>query len=190
MSGVAGDDPSSSSSDTDDIRHLPRGVIPRNNKRRGGWEGGEAMELQRDDAPDRATTTQHAAVDLRQFRNEEVGKGYQAKHVVRQRTAAAAAAGITTTTTATSVADGAFKDMTKKKEEGKPASRSGSNDSTTRKSKNKRKKEKRSSGRDSKKTKSSAGASSSSSSRRLQRYLQCEGLRKFRKELESIAKDS
>lgn len=30
------------------------------------------------------TKAAHAAVDLSQFRNEEVGKGYQAKHVIRQ----------------------------------------------------------------------------------------------------------
>lgn len=29
----------------------------------------------------------HAAVDLSQFRNEEVGKGYQSKHVIRQSVA-------------------------------------------------------------------------------------------------------
>ncbi len=33
----------------------------------------------------------HAAVDLSQFRNEEVGKGYKAKHVVRQNDASLSA---------------------------------------------------------------------------------------------------
>ena len=36
------------------------------------------------------------AVDLNQFRNTEVGKGYQAKHVVRQRTATVAKTKTTT----------------------------------------------------------------------------------------------
>ena len=36
----------------------------------------------------------HAAVDLSQFRNEEVGKGYQAKHVIRQAGAQPKASGI------------------------------------------------------------------------------------------------
>ena len=36
----------------------------------------------------------HAAVDLQQFRNDEVGKGYQAKHVVRQKGAPSKASGI------------------------------------------------------------------------------------------------
>ena len=35
-----------------------------------------------------------AAVDLSQFRNEEVGKGYQAKHVVRQKGAENAFTGV------------------------------------------------------------------------------------------------
>jgi hypothetical protein len=76
----------------------------------GAWQG-EEMELEhqreteRRDRTDRdeSSTTGAAAivtaVDLNQFRNTEVGKGYQAKHVVRQKntatnndTAAAAAA--------------------------------------------------------------------------------------------------
>ena len=36
----------------------------------------------------------HAAVDLSQFRNEEVGKGYQAKHVIRQAGATSKTSGI------------------------------------------------------------------------------------------------
>jgi hypothetical protein len=36
----------------------------------------------------------HAAVDLSQFRNEEVGKGYQAKHVIRQAGTPSKASGI------------------------------------------------------------------------------------------------
>lgn len=47
-----------------------------------GWQG-EELEIQRD----RETIIDPSlsvAVDLKQFRNEEVGKGYQAKHVIRQ----------------------------------------------------------------------------------------------------------
>ena len=36
----------------------------------------------------------NAAVDLQQFRNDEVGKGYQAKHVVRQKGVPSKASGI------------------------------------------------------------------------------------------------
>ena len=48
----------------------------------------------------------HAAVDLSQFRNEEVGKGYQAKHVIRQKGAPTKASGIV--------------DMSQRKEESEP----------------------------------------------------------------------
>ena len=65
--------PSSTSSDDDD--GPPRGVA----SHRGGWAGDE-LELQR-----RNPSQTAAAVDLTQFRNTEVGQGYQAKHVVRQR---------------------------------------------------------------------------------------------------------
>jgi hypothetical protein len=62
----------------------------------GAWQG-EEMELdhqreseRRDRDRDASSTGAAAivtAVDLNQFRNTEVGKGYQAKHVVRQNTA-------------------------------------------------------------------------------------------------------
>ena len=62
----------------------------------GAWEG-EEMELdhqreteRRDRDREESSTGAAAivtAVDLNQFRNTEVGKGYQAKHVVRQNTA-------------------------------------------------------------------------------------------------------
>ena len=66
--------------------------------KRGGW--GEAMELahQTEESERRRKRKQNSdgdvgavAVDLGQFRNTEVGRGYQARHVVRQRTAASAA---------------------------------------------------------------------------------------------------
>jgi len=85
---------SSPSDDSDDgARHLPAGVL----RSRGGWAdmNGYEVEHQRErlrraddhagSGDDDVTKTTHAAVDLSQFRNEEVGKGYKAKHVVRQR---------------------------------------------------------------------------------------------------------
>jgi hypothetical protein len=130
---------------------LPRGVL-----KRRGWEG-EELELERT-MPAASTTQQqqHAAVDLNQFRNTHVGKGYQAKHVIRQRTGK--------DDTAVSI-----RDMTKE-----------TSDPSKRKSK-KRKYDSPPPFEEQKKTKTS-----SSTTTRLQRYLQCEGLRKFRKELESI----
>ena len=53
----------------------------------------------------------HAAVDLSQFRNEEVGKGYQAKHVIRQAGAPSKVSGIV---------DMSKKDISSKKDESKP----------------------------------------------------------------------
>jgi hypothetical protein len=70
-------------------------------RRRGAWEG-EHLERERErevEQDDRnslrnggaatlaAAARSYAAVDLEQFRNYRVGEGYQARHVVRQRTA-------------------------------------------------------------------------------------------------------
>ena len=63
---------------------IPAGVL-RTQKR--GWAGEDLelehrrQQLQQPDKP----AEDHAAVDLKQFRNTEVGKGYQARHVIRQR---------------------------------------------------------------------------------------------------------
>jgi hypothetical protein len=66
---------------------IARGVTRRARK---GWEGDDLeIEHQREaqQEPDKKRTS--AAVCLDEFRNFEVGKGYQAKHVIRQRTGAA-----------------------------------------------------------------------------------------------------
>ena len=56
------------------------------NKHRGGW--GEDMELAHQKGSiSTSKTSSVVAVDLNQFRNTEVGSGYQARHVVRQKTA-------------------------------------------------------------------------------------------------------
>jgi len=62
--------------------------IDRFTRRKGCWAG-EEMEMthqskQRNDSKDSREKT-YAAVDLSQFRNTEVGVGYQAKGVIRQR---------------------------------------------------------------------------------------------------------
>lgn len=71
---MTSDDNSSSSSD-DDERFLP--------KSRKGWQG-EDLELEHA-RESSGKSKQAAAVDISQFQNTEVGKGYQAKHVVRQQ---------------------------------------------------------------------------------------------------------
>ena len=59
------------------------------NETKRGW--GESMELahQQDNKHTKSNNSMSSvvAVDLGQFRNTEVGKGYQAKHVVRQKMA-------------------------------------------------------------------------------------------------------
>lgn len=71
----------SHSEDEHDVRALG------GRRHRGGWQG-DHLELQHS-MDMRRSDTQHddtvVAVDLSQFRNTEVGRGYQAKHVVRQK---------------------------------------------------------------------------------------------------------
>ena len=50
------------------------------NKRRG-WDG-DHLELNREQPNENLAL--HVAVNLGQFRNEQIGVGYQAKHVIRQ----------------------------------------------------------------------------------------------------------
>lgn len=153
---------------------LPRGLVP---TRRRGWEG-EALELERDDAPAGAST--HAAVDLQQFRNTEVGKGYQAKHVVRQRTGLPSSR-------SEDVHDMTAAGGAKDKERSK---RSSSKKSKKRKRRDSSPplKDKDYDGR--KRENSSFSSRGDSKSERLEKYLKCEGLKRFRKELESIVKES
>mgnify|MGYP001062699176 CR=1 FL=1 len=70
-------------SSDNDIGNIPKGVL-----KRGGWTDTNNLELEhkREKIREGDDKKQSAvAVDLNQFRNEEVGKGYQAKGVVRQR---------------------------------------------------------------------------------------------------------
>ena len=73
------DDSDGSSSSDEADRFLP--------KSKKGWQG-DHLELEHQ----RESFLEHkdksvAAVDISQFQNHEVGQGYQAKHVVRQRQA-------------------------------------------------------------------------------------------------------
>ena len=168
---------SSGTSEDDDDDHDPRSrgmMIP---KRRRGWEG-EEMELQRDDEPT-AGLSAHAAVDLQQFRNTEVGKGYQAKHVVRQRTGmesqnAVKVQDMMTTSSATS-------STRRKKEHNKKASK---------KSKKQKKRSSSPSPIDQADKRREKSAPEDWKDELLQKYLNCDGLRQFRRELESIVRSS
>lgn len=150
------DNDSSSHSDYD----IPsRGVISSGK----GWQG-EEMELEhaRQQMQDPHKPSATTAVDLSQFRNEEIGQGYQAKFVVRQRQADDPAAV-------------PIRDMTgEKEEESKKSSRK----------KSKRKREKDEAKAD--KHRKSSNSSKKKEPSRLDRYLQCAGLRAFRKELEQF----
>ena len=66
---------------SDDDR-IPSGVL----RKRKGWQGDE-MELdhQRENLREGPRNDTVVAVDLKQFQNHKVGEGYQAKHVVRQK---------------------------------------------------------------------------------------------------------
>lgn len=142
-----------SDSEESDYAIPSRGVI--SSRKNRGWAG-EDMEMAHVRASERNKNTA-AAVDLKQFRNDEVGKGYQAKFVVRQRTADNDGA---------TNAPSAVKDMTQKKS-------SSSDDKPPRKGKRK-------------KGEKSHTAESSKGSTRLDKYLKSEALRRFRKELEKF----
>ncbi|CAB9531161.1 expressed unknown protein [Seminavis robusta] len=73
-------DDSSDSDESEDRRFLPQS--------HKGWQG-ENLELdhQRESIRQHKTKATSAAVDISQFQNHEVGKGYQAKHVIRQQVA-------------------------------------------------------------------------------------------------------
>ena len=147
-------------SDHSDYAMPARGVIPCGHKNRG-WQG-EQMELAhaRDSESKKGVAT---AVDLSQFRNEEVGKGYQAKFVVRQRNAQDEGP-------APSV-----KDMTRKRTEKKKS----------RKSKRKRSSRKDDTDDDNDDDEDNEREQDNAKNQ-LDKYLKSEALRRFRKELEKF----
>jgi hypothetical protein len=128
-------------------------------ERRGGWEG-EHLEREREREVDQGgaaapSSRAAAAVDLEQFRNYRVGEGYQARHVVRQRTAAPVHQGA-----AGAGASGA----TEKAAEG----------------------ERPSGGRKRRIAEDREGKTRDGSPDELDRYLECEAFRTFRRELDKI----
>lgn len=60
---------------------IPTGAV----KRQRGWQG-EELEMEHK-KQSHEKLSQAAAVDIRQFQNHKVGEGYQARHVIRQRSA-------------------------------------------------------------------------------------------------------
>ena len=165
------DDDDSSGNDSGPA--MPSGVL----RSRGGWDDvlNIEMEHQReklrsgadesDQAASRGKAPSHAAVDLAQFRNEEVGKGYQAKHVIRQKEVSS------TTTKKTGVVDMTGGKFSGKKERG-------SESSATRKRSRDDGGEK---GNDDKKRPPTGDAP-------LESYLKCKGMRDFMMEIDKILK--
>lgn len=128
-----------------------------------GWDG-DHLELEHQRKQAEETSTQHhgepVAVDLEQFRNTEVGKGYQARHVIRQpRVATAAAELSTSSTTSRKIAPAPDSSSSRTHQGG-----------TSNISQGKR----------------PASPSSTPHDPKLDKYLRCEALRKFRRELDQI----
>lgn len=148
--------------DDDDDFALPSSHPSRQQKKYRGWQG-EDMEMdhQRETSSSITAGTMDknavTAVDLNQFRNTEVGKGYQARHVVRQKTAAA--------TTTTDLRTGGDVSAKKKMEEGIP--------DTTRKKK-------------ARLEANSSSRQKQDEKLDRDKLLKNAGLRTFRKEIESI----
>jgi hypothetical protein len=133
---------------------VPRGVLRADWRERGG------EELERSTRSGE-TLRAVAAVDVRQFRNEEVGKGYQARHVVRQPRA--------------TPADVKIVDMSSSKSNVKDT------DERKRKYHPEHPEVKKS-----RPEHPEVNESNEKKSSRRRRYLQCDALRGFRKELEKI----
>mmetsp|Transcript_11974 Transcript_11974/g.21591 ORF Transcript_11974/g.21591 Transcript_11974/m.21591 type:complete len:193 (+) Transcript_11974:22-600(+) len=169
---------SDSSSENDTGPALPSGVL----RSRGGWEDAYNIEMEHQreklraagdehDNTSRAKASSHAAVDLAQFRNEEVGKGYQAKHVVRQREASSSATGVV------DMSGGKFSE---KKDRG-----AGESSSAARK--RNRDGDDDDGGGKNKKKDGNKGISTTEDVR-LESYLKCKGMRDFMKGIDQIFK--
>mmetsp|Transcript_25480 Transcript_25480/g.54826 ORF Transcript_25480/g.54826 Transcript_25480/m.54826 type:complete len:171 (-) Transcript_25480:2863-3375(-) len=167
-------DSNGDSSENETGPDLPAGVL----RSRGGWADSYNLEMEHQrerlraatdadgdehDGAAREKAPSHAAVDLSQFRNEEVGKGYQAKHVVRQKGATSSATGVV------DMAGGKFS----RNERGGPESSSAT------------KKRSRDGGGkddiDGRKRQTTAAD-------RLGSYLNCKGMREFMKDIDKILK--
>lgn len=153
---------------------LPDGVI----RSRGGWADSNNLEMEHQrerlqaaadadgDEHDRAAREKkpiHAAVDLSQFRNEEVGKGYQAKHVVRQRGTSSSVTGVV------DMSGGRFSRNERAGAESSSATKKRIRDGGGKEDKNDRKRQ-------------------PTEDIRLGSYLKCKGMREFMKDIDKILK--
>jgi hypothetical protein len=130
---------------------------------RGGWQGAD-LELERPNPAGAAASS--TVVDLEQFRNHQIGVGYQAKHVIRQPQTATTTATVKSSLSSKSlslVEDNHERDK-KKKDEG-PSRQGGGGERGASSARN-------TSNEDNKSTMYN------------NKYLQHAGLRRLRKELE------
>eukprot|EP01083_Nonionella_stella_P034679 94853_1 len=177
-----------------DDEHSP----PITSKRTRGWAGEEMelahqrqkiLEQQESSSMAKGGDERFSTVNLEQFRNREVGVGYQARGVMRQKT------GLAST--------GSMKivDMTKKRhrDEKSAESTSSVDSSSERKSSHKKKKKKhkhkRSRSTNSKRSRirdqsPSPKESNNTGDENIQKYLQCKGIIDFRKELHKILSEA
>ena len=139
-------------------------------KAKKGWAGGEMeMSHHREQlrSTDHVSKTQYGTVDLGQLQNKEVGHGYQARGVVRQRNGQERS-GMK------------IVDMTKNTHEKEDDINSGISTSSS-----KEKRRKRTS-----KRKTKVPTKKDKDEDPVQKYLQCKALCDFRRELEKILSES
>ena len=140
--------------------------------KRKGWEG-EEMEMnhQRQHLQNNKNSSKFTAVDLSQFRNTEVGVGYQAKGVVRQRSL---------TVMEESKTGSTVKDMSKRKATTSKLDDNGNEPQGKREGSRSTKRSKQ------KEREVDCDAQNETNFSSVQKYLQCKGLRDFRREIEKI----
>ena len=173
-----------------DDEHSP----PITSQRTRGWAGEEMelahqrqkiLEQQESSSMAKGGDAQFSTVNLEQFRNREVGVGYQARGVMRQKT------GLAST--------GSMKivDMTKKRHRDEKSAESTSSveSSSERKSSHKKKKKKHKRSTNSKRTRTRDQSpfpkeSNNTGDENIQKYLQCKGIIDFRKELHKILSEA
>jgi len=153
---------SSSSSEDEAARFIPKSAK--------GWQGGDLELDHAREAFEQHKSKTVAAVDISQFQNTEIGKGYQAKHVVRQR-----GAGLDAGNEASGTLE--VKDMSQPNTTTITTSTTTTTTTTTTaRSKDKKKSKKR----------KEPPEEIDTPRIRLNKYLNCPGMVAFRKEIENI----
>lgn len=176
--------------DDEDHDHLPAHMRNVSTKKRG-WAGDEMEMNHKIQQLSSSTTT--TAVDLKQFRNEEVGIGYQSKGVIRQR-----GIGDYHEEKEYKIVDMSKKPIMEKNQQSSSSEDEDDYESSIH-SRNKHKKSKKESKRkrkrkDEKERKvhreKKKEQHEENNNNVIDKYLQCEAVRIFRKEIEKIVKET